>query len=391
MMNTPLANDLPRLFTEYFHRAPAVLARAPGRLEILGNHTDYNEGLVLSAATAQVTSIAMAPRPGALCAIADTALPGKTFTINLEQLDNPQKGDWTNYLKGVLVELKRRGKTFGAFDLALGSDLPLSAGMSSSAALEMAFCYALGSVYNIDLPQADWARVGQAAENRYLGLKSGLLDQFSSLFGQKDALILCDFRKEEVQEIVPVPAGYGFLAANTMVKHNLVESDYNLRRASCERVRNVIASRCPKVTALRDVDGAMLEKFRSELDATDYRRALHVIGENDRALAGVKALRAGDIAAFGQLLYASHESSRMNFENSCPELDALVEIARSLPECLGARLSGGGFGGITIHLIKLTGADTYQSRLSAAYRAMTGKEITTILCAIGDGAVAEQL
>lgn len=383
-------DQMTALFEKHFHRKPAVVSRAPGRLEILGNHTDYNEGFVLSAATEQATSMAMAPRSGNICTLVDTALPG-TFTIDLNQLDTPVKGDWTNYIKGALVELKRRGLKFGAFDALLSSTVPLSAGMSSSAALEMAFCFALRTLYGITLPNADWARVGQAVENRYMGLKSGLLDQFSSIFGKKDSLILCDFRKVEVLQTVPLPDGYAFLVANTLVKHNLVESDYNLRRESCERARDVIAAERPEVKMLRDVDHNLLESFRNKMDAVDYRRALHVVGEDERVMQGVECLKKGDVTGFGQLLFQSHESSRVNFENSCPELDALVEIAHTLPECLGARLSGGGFGGITIHLIRIADADTYRGRLETAYKAMTGKKIKTILCSIGDGASAAAL
>ena len=381
--------NLATIFEKYYGRRPDVISRAPGRLEILGNHTDYNEGFVLSAATEQATSIALARRGGTICTLRDTALEDQTFTIDLNDLDHPAKGDWTNYIKGVLVELRRRGIRFGAFDLLLNSTVPLSAGMSSSAALEISFCYALKKAYGIELPKADWARVGQSVENCYLGLKTGLLDQFSSIFGKKDSLILCDFRKVEVLDTVPLPAGYGFLVANTLVKHNLVESDYNRRRESCENACAVIAAKESAVKKLRDVDRALLERYKNDMDITDYRRALHVVGEDERVMQGVESLRAGDVKTFGRLLFESHESSRVNFENSCPELDALVEIAHTLPECLGARLSGGGFGGITIHLIKLSDAETYRNRLETAYRSMTGKEIKTILCAIGDGAQVE--
>ena len=378
--------ELAKLFEEYYSRKSACISRAPGRLEILGNHTDYNEGFVLSAATGQTTSVAIAPCEGRICTLRDTALPGEVFRIDLEDMDTPVKGDWTNYIKGVLVELRRRGLSFGAFDLLLSSTVPLSAGMSSSAALEMAFCYGLKELYGIRLEKAQWARVGQAVENRYLGLQSGLLDQFSSLFGKKDSLILCDFREVAVLDTVRMPEGYGFLVANTLVKHNLVDSAYNDRRKSCENARDVIAKREAGVTMLRDADRAMLEKYRDEMSLTDYRRALHVVGENERVMKGVEFLRKGDVPSFGKLLFESHRSSRENFENSCPELDALVEIASSMPECLGARLSGGGFGGISIHLIKLEDAQRYQKRLETAYYAMTGKEIRCILCSMGDGA-----
>ena len=381
---------LENIFESHFGRKASVLSRAPGRLEILGNHTDYNEGYVLSAAVTQSTSFAMAPKEGSHCRLIDCALPGE-FTIDLDNMDTPRKGDWTNYLKGALVELRRRGVGFGAFDAVLRSTVPLSAGMSSSAALEMAFCFALKTIYGIDLSKADWARVGQAVENKYMGLQSGLLDQFSSIFGKKDSLILCDFRSVEVLKNVPMPPGYSIVVANTMVKHNLVESDYNLRRESCERARDAIRKRYPEVRMLRDVDRNMLEACRDRMDAIDYRRALHVVGEDERVMQGVAFLEKGDIRSFGELLFLSHESSRTNFENSCPELDALVEIARTIPDCLGARLSGGGFGGITIHLVRHDAAESYCDRLKTAYRAMTGKETQTILCDIGDGACARAL
>ena len=381
---------LENIFESHFGRKASVLSRAPGRLEILGNHTDYNEGYVLSAAVTQSTSFAMAPKEGSLCRLIDCALPGE-FTIDLDNMDAPRKGDWTNYLKGALVELRRRGVGFGAFDAVLRSTVPLSAGMSSSAALEMAFCFALKTIYGIDLSKADWARVGQAVENKYMGLQSGLLDQFSSIFGKKDSLILCDFRSVEVLKNVPMPPGYSIVVANTMVKHNLVESDYNLRRESCERARDAIRKLYPEVRMLRDVDRKMLEACRDQMDAVDYRRAMHVVGEDERVMQGVAFLEKGDIRSFGELLFLSHESSRTNFENSCPELDALVEIARTIPDCLGARLSGGGFGGITIHLVRHEAAERYCDRLKTAYRTMTGKETQTILCDIGDGASARVL
>ncbi|MGN0870779.1 MAG: galactokinase [Victivallales bacterium] len=381
---------LEKIFESHFGRKTAVLSRAPGRLEILGNHTDYNEGYVLSAAVTQATSFAMAPKEGSVCTLVDCALSGE-FKIDLDNMEAPRKGDWTNYLKGALVELRRRGVRFGAFDAVLRSTVPLSAGMSSSAALEMAFCFALKTIYGIDLPKADWARVGQAVENKYMGLQSGLLDQFSSIFGRKDALILCDFRSVEVLKNVPMPPGYSIVVANTMVKHNLVESDYNKRRESCERARDAIRQVYPQVKMLRDVDRKMLESCRDKMDAVDYRRALHVVGEDERVMRGVAFLEKGDIRSFGELLFESHESSRVNFENSCPELDALVEIARSIPVCLGARLSGGGFGGITIHLVRHDAAEGYCNRLKTAYKAMTGKETQTILCDIGDGASAQAL
>lgn len=385
-----MEREFTKIFEGRYGVAPKAVSRAPGRLEVLGNHTDYNEGYVLSAATGQATGFAISPSGGSVCTLHNPAMGGD-FKFDLGEIDTSVPGDWLNYIKGVLAELRRRGLSFGAFNAALSSSVPLSAGMSSSASLEMAFCYALKSIYPMELPPQDWARVGQAVENRYLGLKSGLLDQFSSLYGRKDSLILCDFRSVEVMKTVRMPAGWRLAVANTLVKHNLVESDYNLRRESCERAVAAISAKHHKVKALRDVNSALLSKCRGLMDAVDYRRALHIVGENERVMKGVSLLEGGDVEDFGRLLIQSHESSKSNFENSCEELDCLVELSRSLPGCAGARLSGGGFGGISIHLVKEQDAESYCARLKTAYSLQTGKTAETVICSIGDGASATVL
>lgn len=385
-----MKQDVIDSFAAAYSAKPAAYSRAPGRLEILGNHTDYNEGFVLSCATGQATEMAIAAIPGRICKLQNPPLKGE-FTIDLDDTDTPRPKDWTNYIKGVLVELRRRDISYPAFEVLFKSSVPLSAGMSSSAALEMAFCMALKQLAGIDLPLPEWARVGQSVENVYLGLKSGLLDQFSSLYGKKDSFILCDFRSVEVLKTVTMPSGWKIVVANTMVKHNLVESDYNQRRESCERATKVIQGKFPQVKTLRDVSSAMLEECKSILDHTDYLRAKHVVGEDERVMKGVELLEAGKVEEFGALWFQSHESSRDCFENSCPELDVLVELAHTIPGCVGARLSGGGFGGISIHLVRESEAQNYCERLAAAYKLKTGKTIETVICSIGDGASAESL
>lgn len=385
-----MKQDVIDSFAAAYSAKPAAYSHAPGRLEILGNHTDYNEGFVLSCATGQATEMAIAAIPGRICKLQNPPLKGE-FTIDLDDMDTPRPKDWTNYIKGVLVELRRRGISYPAFEVLFKSSVPLSAGMSSSAALEMAFCMALKQLAGIDLPLPEWARVGQSVENVYLGLKSGLLDQFSSLYGKKDSFILCDFRSVEVLKTVTMPAGWKIVVANTMVKHNLVESDYNQRRESCERATKVIQGKFPQVKTLRNVSSSMLEECKSILDHTDYLRAKHVVGEDERVMKGVELLEAGKVEEFGALWFQSHESSRDYFENSCPELDILVELAHTIPGCVGARLSGGGFGGISIHLVRESEAENYCERLAAAYKLKTGKTIETIICSVGDGASAESL
>lgn len=377
-------------FTELFQMKPVVYAAAPGRLEVLGNHTDYNEGLVLSCAVGQHTELCLTPVEGTLCCIHDFR-DTSTIEFDINDIDTPVKGDWGNYIKGCILALRERGITIPAFYAAIVSTVPLSAGMSSSAALEMAFCFAAAKAFNIELPPAEWARVGQYVENKYLGLGSGLLDQFSSIFGKKNALILCDFRTVEVIKTIAVPQGYELVVANSMVKHNLVESDYNLRRQSCEKARDIIKTRYPEIKALRDVTPEMLEACRDVLDNVDYLRAKHVVHEGDRVLRAEKLLGENDIIGFGQLLWESHESSRVDFKNSCEELDVIIELAKSIPGCIGGRLSGGGFGGIAILLVETGKAEEFCERLRTVYKLQTQKPIETIICSIGDGASAATL
>ncbi len=378
------------LFVSKFGTVPAWLAVAPGRLEVLGNHTDYNEGFVLSAATNLATAFAILPVEGTKCELFSGTTEGMS-TFDVDGIDRPVPRDWANYVKGVVKALRKRGHALGGFKAAVVSDVPLSAGMSSSAALEIAACFALAGAFGITLPPEEWARIGQSVENDFIGVKTGLLDQFSSIFGKKDKLILCDFREVRVVKAVPLPSDYLFVVANTMVKHDLVESDYNLRRESCERAAAAIRGAHPSVRALRDVDPELLERSKSLMSATDFRRAAHVVGEDSRVMKTVKALEDNDILKFGELMFESHRSSIENFENSCPELDHLVELARTIPGCVGARLSGGGFGGITIHLVRSDMASQYKERLETAYRLRTGKDTTTLICQTGDGALSERL
>lgn len=377
-------------FTKFYGAAPTVAARAPGRLEILGNHTDYNQGFVLSCAVEQDTRFALRPVEGKHCRVKDFR-DGSVREFDLDDIDKAIPRDWANYVKGVIVELRKRGIEVGAFDAGMESSVPLSAGMSSSAAFETAAGFAMREAFGIELSNADWARVGQGVENHYMGLKSGLLDQFSSIFGKKDSMILTDFRSVEVLRTVPLPAGYSIVVINSMVKHNLVDSEYNVRRQDCEAAAEKLAQIYPDVKTLRDVSLEQLAAAKSALTGREYRRALHVVGECTRVIEAVRMLEHNDVKGFGRLWFDSHESSRVNFENSTEELDYLVELAKSVPGGLGARLSGGGFGGITIHLVATEGAEEYAKRVQAGFKARTGIDAEYIICAIGDGATSQKL
>ena len=376
-------NTVKEAFRQRYGLEPEVMAEAPGRVEILGNHTDYNEGLVLSAAVDRSTVFAASRAPDDTCMVAD-GRSGSQRTFRLDALDDPAPGDWANYVKGLIVQLQRRNIEVPPFRGVLLSNVPLSAGMSSSAALEISAAYALGALAGVDLPWIEWARMGQACENEYVGANTGLLDQISSICGKKDHLVFSDFRTLDVVN-TPLPEGVALVVANSMVRHTLT-NEYNERRERCEEAVAVLQRSSEGITALRDVSPEELEACREAMDIIAYRRASHIVGENERVRVGAAALERGDVRAFGGLMTDSHESSRLNFENSCPALDTLIEIGESLPGFLGARLSGGGFGGITIHLVEEDQASRYAERLTAAYQSTTGKDPETMICHAADGA-----
>lgn len=379
-------------FYAHFGIAPTAAAQAPGRLEVLGNHTDYNEGIVLSCAVSQNTRFAVAPVEGDICRVKDFR-DGAEFVFDLNAVDAAPPRNGSKYIIGMIRELRSRGMQLCAFCAGLESCVPLSAGMSSSAALEVACGLAFSIAYGVGLENdpAELARAGQSVENNYLGLKSGLLDQFSSLFGVKNSLILSDFRSVSVNGTAALPPGYALVVVNSMKKHHLVNSDYNLRREDCEKASGILRQIYPEVRTLRDVSPEQLNAARASMDWRIFRRAQHIVSECARVNAAMRLLQDGDVRGFGRLLFDSHESSRLNFENSSPELDILIDIAKKTPGCLGARLSGGGFGGISIHLVRESNAADYAEKVCAEYFRRTGIKAESFITCPGDGAFGYSL
>jgi len=366
-MDSHLLIKAARLFRSHFGRDHAVAAYAPGRVEVLGNHTDYNEGCVLSAAINLGTFFLAAPADGAICRlIAGDIMEEATFDAAAPVPSAASA--WANYCKGVLAGLSGHGRSGGGFlGLFLGN-LPLGAGLSSSAALEMSAAKALCALYGIALDPITLARIGQTAEHEFAGVKCGLLDQITSLFGREKMLVMSDFRSLAVEN-VPLGDGVCFLMCNTNAKHALVDGAYNERRRKCEEAARFFASVLKHpVTALRDVSWAEWQEHSGRMDPLAARRAAHPIGENERVLNGRELLRQGNLEAFGQLMFDSHRSSREHFENSCRELDFLVDTARKVPGVLGARLSGGGFGGSAVLLVHPRDAAVIGQAMTTAYR-----------------------
>jgi galactokinase len=355
-------------------------ARAPGRVELLGNHTDYNEGVVLAAAINHAVTAE------------GHATAADRITLRSTSADRPvdvplhgfaplsEASAWANYGLGVVSCFQQEGLTVRGFSMSVDSDLPVGAGLSSSAALEVATARLLMKLFGLEIEPLRLAKICRRAENDFVGVQCGLLDQVSSIFGKRGNAVYLDCRTEVIENI-PLPPRTSLLVFHCGVEHRLVGGEYNERREQC-----FAAARAMGVKALRDVDGARLAEARSWLDPVIYRRAAHIVGEDERVFAGIDYLRAGDGAAFGELMFASHESSRVNFENSTPELDVLVELARDIPGVLGSRLTGGGFGGATISLVDHLAAPTVAARLAADYQERTGFEGRAYLCESADGA-----
>lgn len=354
-------------------------AYAPGRVELLGNHTDYNLGVVLAAAIDRGLTVAGIARKDDNIILTSRSA-GSRVHANLRNIYPTPETPWANYPLGVIDQFARAGFVLRGFDAEVTGDVPLGAGLSSSAAFEVATAGLLMKLHELRLDPLEVAKLCQRAENDFVGVRSGLLDQVTSVFGRADHLVYLDCQSEDVQTIT-FPVGYSLVIAESGVKHSLVAGLYNTRREECAAAADALGA-----DTLRDVTPDHLEIARGSFDEVLWRRAAHIVGENDRVWRAVNAIAEQDVAAVGQLMYASHESSRTNFENSTPELDALVEIARGLPGVLGSRLSGGGFGGATVTLAQTEEAPRVAEEIRSRYAAQHDHPPATFVCRIADGA-----
>lgn len=349
---------------EKFGKAPDTISWAPGRIEVLGNHTDYNDGTVLSAAInlGHCFCISSSSKPGIRLLAVDVNQVASFDTSDVETV--PGFG-WANYVKGVFHYVQEHlEENIDGLDCTFQGSIPMGAGLSSSAALEVASAYAVLNTLDAKVDLKEIARLCRKAEHKFAGTNCGLLDQFSSIFGREHGLIHSDFRTLDVSS-VPLPVDIEFLVVNPHVKHRLADSPYNERRERCEQAANELADCIDHpVTALRDVSWQEFEQNRQQIDPAAAKRAAHIVGEITRVERGIEQLENGDLAAFGNALFESHQSSIENFENSCPELDVVVEAARKAG-ALGARLSGGGFGGAAIVMVRATEADVISQKMAS--------------------------
>jgi galactokinase len=394
--------EVQQLFRKHFGHPPIHTVQAPGRLELLGNHTDYNQGLVLALAVDRFVFISVSSRTDGKIELVSSAFPQPETFSALGLARNPD-APWADYVKGVLSELRKRHVHFSGFNAAVHGTIPLGVGLSSSAALEVATALAVRQLHPYTLTAAgvtvpprnhrdgslpslgaaermEIAKTCLAAENRFVGVNCGSLDQISSLFGKAFHAVEIDCQSLRVDH-VPMIGEIAVVVCNSGVKHALVAGEYNELRRQCEA-----AARALGVKSLRAVDAPFLAANRKRLSEREYQCAYHVAGEIQRVVAGARALRDGDFAQFGQYMFQSHESSRDFFRNSCHELDLLVELARVQQACLGARLTGGGFGGATINLVRRDQVEGFSRALSTGYERRTGRKLEPMVCQVVDGA-----
>ncbi len=369
-------------------RTAARTVRAPGRVNLIGEHTDYNDGFVLPAAIGLGIAIAYVPTDDRRVELV-LAATGERTSIDLDAIGE-RTGSWADYVAGTAWALADAGVPLTGFRGALASDLPTGAGLSSSAALELVTAWALAGARPPTLQPLDLARVCQQAENRFVGVQSGLMDQFASACGVAGSALFLDCRTLD-HRTVPIPGDLRLVVCHSGVTHQHGGGEYNTRRAECDRaVAAISVFEGRPLAALRDVDAAMLRRWGPRLDPVELRRAEHIVGENARVLETEVALREGDLPAIGRLFAESHASMRDLFQITTPEMDVLVEIAAATPGVVAARMTGGGFGGCTINLVHPDGVAALRAAIERGYTSRTGRtpRLWEVEAAAGAGAVA---
>ncbi len=377
-------------FRKRFSEDPRYLARAPGRVNLLGEHVDYNDGFVLPVAIDRATCIAFSPASSGQTTLvaADFSEEAKfmpeTLPVRL-QPDGAALPEWALYPAGVAWALGGAGLSTPGIRAVYSSDIPRGSGLSSSASIEMAFGVAWSKVGGWNLPPMQLALLGQKAENRYVGVNCGIMDQFASACGEKGRLLLLDCRSLEYRSL-PLPENTAIVVADTSVRRKLTSGGYNDRRATCEEAVRLLSRDLPGIHALRDVSVEAFNRYGNHLPALVERRARHVVEEIERTRQAIPYLEQGRIGAFGQLMNDCHSSLKNLYEVSTPELDTMVQIAQSLPGCLGARLTGGGFGGCTVNLVVRDQAENFARSLGTEYEIRTGLHPEIYICQASRGA-----
>mgnify|MGYP000439083361 CR=1 FL=1 len=365
-------------FIKTFKKEP-ICVFSPGRINIIGEHTDYNDGFVFPAAVDKgIAAAIQKSNSGNSTAIALDK--DETVVFELDALKPSKEGRWENYVFGVVAEIQNRNKIIGDFNIIFKGNIPGGAGMSSSAALENSVVFGLNKLFDLDLTKHEMILISQKAEHNYVGVNCGIMDQYASMFGMKDNALHLDCRTIQSKPYKIDFKDHQFILINTNVKHTLSDSAYNDRRSACENISALLG-----VKALRDATETDLEKIIKKVTPSNYRKALYVIQENERTLKAAKAIEDNDLERLGKLIYQSHAGLSDQYKVSCDELDFLVAQAKKNKHVLGARMMGGGFGGCTINLIAKTEVNGFSKTVSKAYKKKYGKECSIYFIELSQG------
>lgn len=371
------------LFESYFGKSPEFLCKAPGRINLIGEHTDYNGGFVMPAAMDKAIYFAVSKREDNICRVFSENM-NEFLEFSLDHLENTTPS-WANYIKGVLAEFEKLNASILGFDMVFGGDIPAGAGVSSSAALECGVAFCVDRMFNLQLEKIELVQLAQAAENNFVGVKCGIMDQFASMFGRKNEVIQLDCRSLEYKYFPFEMKEYVVVLCDTGVKHNLGDSEYNTRRAECEAGVKLLQKYYPEAKLLRDVSLDQLKLHKDEFEQVVYNRCLYVVSEIDRVERACKFLEKGNLTAFGGLMYETHDGLQNLYEVSCKELDFLVENSNQFDSVIGARMMGGGFGGCTINLVKKDAVAHFVEEMTKAYQNQFGLLLKTYITEISNG------
>lgn len=361
----------------------ATIIGAPGRVNLIGEHTDYNYGFVLPGAVDKKIYVAIAPNgTNTVNVFANQFNESYSFSIDVSE---PHNG-WMNYLLGVTYHIQQKGKKIDGVDLIIDGDIPVGAGMSSSAALCSAYGFALNELFQLGLNRMELAFIGQKTEHTFVGLQCGIMDQFASLHGKQGNVMLLDCRSLEYEYIPFDFPAYKIVLVNSMVSHSLASSEYNVRRKQCEEGIAILKKHYPEITSLRDIEPVQLLQHKDELPPIVFDRCSYIVYEKERVLASCEALKKNDLAAFGKLMFATHHGLSKLYSVSCTELDFLVECAQHITGVVGARMMGGGFGGCTINIVQADAVENFTQKIQVAFTNLFKKTPEVYVTQIEDGA-----
>jgi galactokinase len=381
-MPAPLALEAAQIYQSKFNGNPSLF-RSPGRINLIGEHTDYNRGFVLPAAIDKAVYLAAGLRTDQkICLYAMSYQ--ESFEVEIADIQKTP-GHWSNYLLGVAAVLREKGFPLGGFNLVVGSDVPVGAGLSSSAALECATIFALNELFGLQLEKQQMILLAQQAEHSFAGVLCGIMDQFASMFGKKDHVMKLDCRSMDFQYLPADLGEYELLLLNSNVSHSLASSAYNQRRSECARAVSLVQDRYPSVESLRDCTMPILEESVAPSDEVSFTRARYIVEEIERLQQACLALEMGDIQRLGELMFETHEGLSKMYEVSCRETDFLVDFVRGYAGVAGARMMGGGFGGCTLNLVHKDQVESLVPQVACAYAESMGRELSVIEVRIADG------